>query len=80
METVSNLPRLRRALSRPLRIKAAAIAADDFDLRVLAKPFGSPCGRTILQHIDNLAPLQVNDNGPVCAAFAPAPVVNACHP
>jgi len=65
MEAVSDLPRLRRARSRALRIRTAAIEADDFDLRMLAKPFGRAGGCAILQHIDNLAPLQVNDNGPV---------------
>ena len=65
MEAVSDLPRLRRALSRALRKQTAAIAADDFDLRMMAKPFGCSGGCAIRQHIDNLAPLQVNDNGPV---------------
>src|SRR5271157_4514937 len=79
MEAVSDLPRLRRALSRALRIQTAAVTADDFDLRMLAKPFGCSCGCAIRQHIDNLAPLQVNDNGPVSATLSPAPVVDACH-
>ena len=79
MEAVSDPPRLRRALSRALRIQTAAIAADDFDLRMLAKPFGCSGGCAIRQHIDNLAPLQVNDNGPVSATLSPAPVVDACH-
>ena len=77
---VSDLPRLRRALSCALRIKAAAIAADDFNLRVLTEPFGCSGGCAILQHIDNLAPLQVDNNGPVSATLSPAPVVDACHP
>jgi hypothetical protein len=80
MESVSDLPGLGRALARGLRIQTAAIAADDFDLRVLAEPFGGPRGCAILQHIDNLTPLQVDDNGPVSATFAPAPVVDAYHP
>ena len=80
MESVSDLPRLRRALSCALRIKTAAIAADDFDLRVLTEPFGCSGGCAILQHIDNLAPLQVDNNGPVSATLSPAPVVDACHP
>src|SRR5579872_28994 len=79
MESVSDLPRLRCAISRALRMKTAGIAADNLDLWVLAERFGHSGGRPILQHIDNLAPLQVNDDGPVCAAFAPAPVVDACH-
>ena len=80
MESVSDLPGLGRALLRALRIQTAAIAADDFDLGVLAKPFGGPRGCAILQHIDNLTPFQVDDNGPVSATFAPAPVVDAGHP
>ena len=80
MEPVSDLPRLRRTLSCALRIKTAAIAADEFDLRVLTKPFGCSRGCAILQHIDNLAPLQVDNNGPVSPALSPAPVVDACHP
>jgi hypothetical protein len=57
MESVSDLPRLRRAFSCALRIKTAAIAADNFDLRVLTEPFGCSGSCAILQHIDNLAPL-----------------------
>jgi hypothetical protein len=59
MEAVSDLPRLRRALSGALRIQTAAIAADDFELRMLAKPFGCSGGCAILQHIDNLPPFQI---------------------
>src|SRR5580658_111125 len=47
---------------------------------MLAKPFGCPGGCAILQNIDNLAPLQVDNNGPVSAALSPAPVVDARHP
>jgi hypothetical protein len=80
MEAVSDLPRLGRTLVRALCIQAAAIAADEFDLRMLAKPFGCPGGRAIRQHIDNLAPLQVDDNGPVSATLSLAPIVDTCHP
>ena len=58
MESVSDLPRLGRSLARPLCIQTAAIAADDFDLRMLPKPFGCPGGCAILQHVDDLAPLE----------------------
>jgi hypothetical protein len=54
-------------------------AADDFDLRMLPKPFGCPGGCAILQHVDDLAPLEVNDNSPVSATLSPAPIVDACH-
>ena len=69
MESVSDLPRPGRTLARAPRIQAAAIAADDFDLRMLPKPFGCPGGCDILQHIDNLAPLQVDNYGPVSRCF-----------
>jgi hypothetical protein len=36
MEAIGDLPRLWRALSCALRIQTAAVAADDFDLRMLA--------------------------------------------
>jgi hypothetical protein len=80
MESVSDLPRLGCTLARALRIQAAAIAADDFDLRMLAKPFGCPGGRAIRQHIDNLAPLQVDDDSPVSATLSPTSIVDACNP
>jgi hypothetical protein len=79
MESVSDLPRMGRSLARALRIQAAAIAAHDFDLRMLPKPFGCPCGCAILQHIDNLAPLEVNDYGSISSTLSPAPIVDACH-
>src|SRR5580704_5723290 len=80
MESVSDLPRLGRTLARALCIQAAAIAADDFDLRMLAKPLGCPGSRAIRQHLDNLAPLQVDDDSPVSATLSPTPVVDARHP
>jgi hypothetical protein len=80
MESVSDLPRLGRTLARAPRIQAAAIAANDFDLRMLPQPFGCPGGRTILPRVNHLAPLEVNDDGSVSATLSPAPVVNACHP
>ena len=64
MELVSDLPRLRRAFWCALRIKTAAIAADNFDLSVLTEPFGYSGGCAILQHIHNLGPLQVDNNVP----------------
>jgi hypothetical protein len=80
MESISDLPSLSCAGSRALRVKTAAIATDDFHLRVLTEPLGCPGGRTVLQQIDNLAPLQIDDDGPICVALSPTPVVDACHP
>jgi hypothetical protein len=77
VEAVSDLLRLWRAFSRTLRIQTAAIAADDFDFGMLAKPLGRSSGRAVRQHIDNLPPLQIHDDGPVSAALAPTPVIEA---
>ena len=57
---VGDLSRLRRSLARALRIQTAPIAADDFDFRMLLKPFGCPGSCAILQNIDDLAPLKVD--------------------
>jgi hypothetical protein len=80
MESVSHLPRLRCAGSRALRVKATAIATDDFYLRAPTEPFGYPDSPTVLQQIDNLASLQIDDDGPICVALSATPVVYACHP
>src|ERR1700722_991710 len=47
---------------------------------MLAKPLGCPGSRAIRQHIDNLAPLQVDDDSPVSATLSPTPVIDARHP
>jgi hypothetical protein len=44
MEAIADLPRLWRALACALRIQTAAVAPDDFDIRMLAKPFRCSCG------------------------------------
>ena len=80
MEAVGDLPGLRRAPACALGIEAAAIAADDLDLRMLARAIGRSLRRAIRQHVDNLAPLQIDNDRPVSAALSPAPVVDASHP
>ena len=76
MESISDLPRLRCTGLRALRVKTAAIATDDFYLWILPEPFGCPGGRPVLQQIDNLAPLQIDDDGPVGVTLSPTPVVD----
>lgn len=39
-----------------------------------------PGSRAVWQYIDNLAPLQVHDDGPIITGFAPVPVIDACYP
>ena len=70
MKTVSDLPRLRRPPAGSLSIEAAAIPADDLDFRMLAQPTGGRLRRVVRQNVDNLAPLQIDNDraiaGPLC--------------
>jgi hypothetical protein len=42
---------------------------------MLAEPFGCARGRAIPQQIDNLAPLQADDDATYVRPFSPAPIV-----
>jgi hypothetical protein len=42
-----------------------------------AKAVRRPSGGSVRQHVDNYSPLEIHDDGPVAAAPAPTPVVNA---
>ena len=69
MKTISDLPRLRRALTRGLRIEASTIAADHLHVRMILEPTGRGRRRTIHQHVHHLTTLQVNDDRPVVGAL-----------
>src|ERR1700723_3875588 len=77
MKTISDLPRLRRALTRGLPIEASTIAADHLHVRVSLEPTGRGRRRTIHQHVHHLTTLQVNDDRPVVGALPPRPVIDA---
>jgi hypothetical protein len=69
MKTVSHLPRLRRALTRGLRIEASTVAGDDLHVRVILEPTGRGRCRPIGQHLHHLTTLQVYDDRAVVMAF-----------
>jgi len=46
---------------------------------VLLEPIGRYGGRAIRRRVDHLTPFKIHHDGAVCAAFAPAPVINARH-
>ena len=79
MKTISDRPRLRRALTRGLRIEASTIAADHLHVRMILEPTGRGRRRTIHQHVHHLTTLQVNDDRPVVGALPPRPVIDASH-
>ena len=80
MKAVSDLPRLRRPPEGSLSIEAAAIPADDLDFRMLAQPTGGRLRRAVRQHVDNLAPLQVDNDRAIAGPLSPVPIVDADNP
>ncbi len=80
MKSIGDLPGLRRAFPRALGERAAAIAADDLDLRMPLEPVRRRARGTIRQKVDYLPPLQVDDDGPISGALAPRPIIDAHDP
>ena len=79
MKAIGDLPRLRRALTRSLRIEASAVAADHLHFRMLLEPVGRGRRRTIPQQVHYLTALQVHDDRAVVGALPPRPIINASH-
>ncbi len=77
MEAISDLSRLRCALTRSVRIRTSAIAADNLDSKVSLEPVRHGGSRAIRQQVHHLTTLQVHDDGPVIHAFPPSPLVDA---
>jgi len=63
-----------------LSIEAAAIPADDLDFRMLAQPTGGRLRRAVRQHVDNLAPLQIDYDRAIAGPLSRAPIVDADNP
>ncbi len=80
MKAVSDLPRLRRPPAGSLSIEAVAIPADDLDFRMLAQPTGGCLRRAVRQHVDNLAPLQIDYDRAIAGPLSPTPIVDADNP
>ncbi len=79
VEAVGDLARLRCALSGTLRVESTPVAAHDLYGRTAGEPGRRRNSRSVLQDIQYLAPLKIDHDRPVGAAFAPAPVVHAHH-
>src|SRR5512135_1041386 len=77
MPTIGDLLGLGRRLGGGLRVGRRTVAADQLDAGVGLEP--GPDGRsvTIGQEIDDVARLEVDDDGAVALPFAPGPVVDA---
>ncbi len=80
MKTISNLPRLWRALTHRIGVKASPITVDGLDLRVGLEPLRRGRSRAIGKQIHDLTSLQINDDGPVVEALSPSPLIDASDP
>ncbi len=76
MEAISDLSSLRRSLPNALCVKTAAVAADDFDFRMLLNPIRSLFGGAGFQHVCNNPTFKIDNDCSVIKTFAPAPIIN----
>src|SRR5271165_4275452 len=76
VKPVDDLPRLRCAFTRTLRVQPAPVPAHNFNLGMSREPVCDRLRRTLSNHLDNLVLLQVDDNCSVGPSLAPAPVVD----
>ena len=60
--------------------QAFAITGDQFDLSVAFQPLGQGRRISVWQQIDDLVPLQADEDSAVAVPFAPSPVVDAQLP
>jgi hypothetical protein len=67
VKAVSDLLGVWRAEGGACGIVTPAVATDDLDLSMRAQPLGDGNVRQLRQHIDDLAPLQVQQEGSVPA-------------
>lgn len=80
VEAIGHLLGLWRALASAFRVETAAVPADDLYTRMLTQPLAGGPGRTVRQHVGDLAPLKVDHDRTVATALLPSPVVNPYHP
>ena len=77
MPAIGNLLGFRRTFRHRLGVGRRTVPADEFNARMFLEPLRDGIGITIGQEIDDVAPLQVHDDGAVALPFAPRPVVDA---
>ena len=80
MKTVSNLDRLRSAVSRAFGKETVAVAANDFDMRMRPQPGRGAGGRPLGQDVHDPSPFKVDHDSSVGLALTPRLVIDADHP
>ena len=76
MKAIGDLSGLRRSLPNALCVKTAAVAADNFDFRMLLDPIRSLFGGAGFEHVRNDPTFKIDNDRSVIETFAPAPVIN----
>jgi hypothetical protein len=80
METVGNLSSLGCVDSGAFGVEPVVIAADDFHPRMLAQPRRQRGAGAIRQHVGNGSGLEIHEDGSICRASTPGPLINATNP
>lgn len=79
MPAVTNLHGVGQSTTDGLGVSRGAVAADDVDARMSAKPCFQGVGRAVGQHVDPLVGLGIDDHGGIAVAPAQSEVVDADH-
>src|SRR5277367_1540865 len=77
MPTIGDLSGFGRAFCGRLSIGRRPVPTDDFNSRMVNEPILHSIRIAIRQEIDDIASLQIYDDGAVTSSFAPRPVVDA---
>ena len=77
---ICDLPSFGCCFCGCLSISRRAVPADDLNTRMVTEPFFHGLCIAVRQEVDDIAPLQVYDDGAVASSFAPRPVVDANEP
>ena len=77
MPAIGDLDSIGRAACHPVNGGISAVTAHHFDGRMLLQPGGHCVGGTFRQDINRLAPLEINNQGPIVATLPLGPIVNA---
>jgi hypothetical protein len=75
--SVSDLNRIRCPLTRAVRVSSGAIAGNDLNTRMMARPVSQAFSPAIRQKIDNRVAFQINKDCPVMLSAAPRPVIDS---
>ena len=78
--SIGDLPGLGRRLGGGLGVGRRAVPADQLDVGMGPEPRLDGRGITVRQEIDDVAGLEVDDDGAIALPLAPGPVVDADEP